>query len=91
MSANTLHRRTYGAAGRRELAYLFTRQEPLPLSAAEQFQSLEYAVPMMAAQRVFQQLRPDKRTRHIYETEEREAAYAHVQEVTPSDWRERGK
>ena len=46
-----------------------------PLSAAEQSQLWEYAVPMMEARRVSQPLRPHKRTRSIYEMEEREAVY----------------
>ena len=40
------------------------------LSAAEQSQLSEYAMPMMAARRVFQLLRPHTQTRSIYEMEE---------------------
>ena len=72
------------------LAYLLSRQAP-PLSAAEQPQLSEYAVPTMAARRVFQLLRHHKRTRPIYETEEREAVCAHRQGPTPSDGREQRK
>ena len=64
----------YGAAARRDLVYLLSRQEPPSLSAAEESQSSEYAVPMVGPQRVFQLLRPHKQTRSIYEMEGREAA-----------------
>ena len=59
--ADKLHRRMYGAAARHNLADLLPRQEPPPpLSTAEQAQLLEYAVPMMGAQRVSPLLRPHK-------------------------------
>ena len=87
---DVLHRRMYGAAARRALAYLLSRQEAT-LSAAEQSQLSEDAVPMMAAWHVFQLLRPHKQTRSIYEMEESEAVHAHRQGLTPSDGREQGK
>ena len=87
---DALHRRMYSAAARRDLAYLLSRQEAL-LSAADQTQLSEYAVPMIAARRIFQLLRPHKRMRSIYEMEEREAVYPHRQGFTPSNGRERGK
>ena len=59
--------------------------------AAEQSQLSDYAVPMMAARRVFQRLRPHKWTRSIHEMDEREAVSAHRQGHTPSNGRERGK
>ena len=59
--ADKLHRRMYGAGARHNLADLLPRQEPPPpLSTAEQAQLLEYAVPMMGAQRVSPLLRPHK-------------------------------
>ena len=88
---DTRYCRVYGAAGHQDLCKFSVRTGAPPLPAAEQSQLPEYAVPMMAAQRVFQPLRPHKRTRPIYETEEREAMYAHSQGLTPSDGRERGK
>ena len=80
----------YGAAARRDPAYLLSREESA-LSAADQSPLLEYTVPMMAARHVFQLLRPHKRMRSISETEEREAVYAHRQGLIPSEGRERGK
>ena len=72
-------------------AQLFSSQEPPPQTAAEQAQVSEHAVPITGAQRVFQLLRPHKRTRSIYEMEEREAAQVDRPGLTPSDGRERGK
>ena len=66
----------YGAAARRDLVYLLSRQEPPSLSAAEESQSSEYAVPMVGPQRVFQLLRPHKQTRSIYEMEQLPYKYA---------------
>ena len=61
------------------------------MTAAEQAQISEYAVPITGAQRVFQLLRPLTRTRSIYETEERAATHVHRPGPTPSDVRERGR
>ena len=75
--ADTPHPRMYGAAARRDLCTLIIQTgnpPPPPLSAAEQAQSSEYAVPIPGARRVFQLLRPHKRTRSISELGEREAA-----------------
>ena len=55
------------------------------MSIAEQRQLLEYAVPMMAAWHVLNPARARKRTRSIYEPEEREEVRAHRQGVTLSD------
>ena len=76
---------------RAETLCIFYLDRRPPLSAAGQSQLSEYAVPMMAARRVFQPLRPHKQTRPINEMEEREAVYAHRQGFTSSDGRERGK
>ena len=44
--AEGLHRRMHGAAARRHLTLLISVQEPLPMTAAEQPQMPEYAVPV---------------------------------------------
>ena len=62
------HRRMYGAAAGRDPAYLYTH---LPL--AGQSPLLGNAVPMMVAGHVFNPLRVRRRTRTVYELEEREA------------------
>ena len=85
--AEALRRRMYG----RRLPQLLSRRGPPPLTATEQAQLPECAVPIAGPQRVFQLLRPHKRTRSVYDTEEREAAHAHRPGLTPSDGRERGK
>ena len=48
-------------------------------------------VPISGAPRVFHLLRPLKRTRSIYDMEERDAAQVHRPGLTPSDGREQGK
>ena len=73
------------------LACFLSSQEPPPLSAAEQAQLSEYAVPMAGPQRIFQLLRPHKPTRFISELEDREAARVHRPGLTPIAGRERGK
>ena len=85
-----MHRSMYGAATRRDLAYLVSGQKAA-VSAAEQLQVSEYAGPMVAAWHGFQLPRPRKRTRSIYEMEEREELHAQRQEFIPSDGRGRGK
>ena len=87
---DALHRRRYGAAARRDLAFVWSGQEA-PLSAAEQSTLSKYAMPVVAGRHVFQLPRSRKRARSIHEMEEREGGYAHRQGFSPSDGRERGK
>ena len=87
---DALHRNTYGAAARRDLADLTARRDP-PLSPREQHELLECVVPMVAARRALNPLHSRRRTRSIYDVEERNEMHAHRPGVTPSNGRERGK
>ena len=69
--------RIYGAAARQDLASLLSGQGA-PLSAAEQSQLSEYAVPMVAAWQFFNPLRPRKQMRSIYEMEDRRKVQGRV-------------
>ena len=66
-----LHRRMYGAAARRDLARLLSRRQ-IPLPVTEQLQLLEYAVPILSSQRVFNPHHSRKRMRYVDEMEEQE-------------------
>ena len=91
MQAESLRRRMYCAAARRHLTLLTSAVESLPMTATEQAQISEYAVPISGTPQVVHLLRPLKRTRSIYDMEERTMTRLRRPGLTPSDGRERGK
>ena len=61
------HRLMYGAAARRDIAYLCTQALPLPLTEEETERLSEYAVPIRPEPLPVFLHRPFKRSRHMYE------------------------